>query len=206
MPRKTKDEAEQTRLGIMNAALTVFSDKGVSRSSLADIAKEAGVTRGAIYWHFENKSDLMHKMMLHYFDDVDASIRLKYEDLKGEALLLKLAESWLEMIENNDDIQKMMEISFYKMEHTGEMSSLHDIESGILQSDISELTESLQHSIDNGEFKADTDLHEFSIAFISSIQGILMQWVLLKKNFSLKSVANKSINALLNSIRTIPKY
>ncbi len=49
MARKTKEDAQATREAILDAALQVFSVYGVSRTSLADIAKKAGVTRGAIY-------------------------------------------------------------------------------------------------------------------------------------------------------------
>lgn len=54
MARRTKEEAEETRIQILDAAERVFYDKGVSRASLAEIASDAGVSRGAIYWHFEN--------------------------------------------------------------------------------------------------------------------------------------------------------
>jgi TetR/AcrR family acrAB operon transcriptional repressor len=56
--RKTKEEAQKTREDLLKAAALVFSDKGVARSTLAEIAKAAGVTRGAIYWHFENKAEI----------------------------------------------------------------------------------------------------------------------------------------------------
>jgi len=59
MARKTKEEALKTRDAILDAAVQIFSVKGVSRTTLANIAKEAGVTRGAIYWHFKNKEDLL---------------------------------------------------------------------------------------------------------------------------------------------------
>ncbi|MFD1703104.1 TetR family transcriptional regulator [Methylopila henanensis] len=56
--RKTKAEAEKTRDLILDAAEMSFFENGVARSSLDDIARAAGVTRGAVYWHFENKVDL----------------------------------------------------------------------------------------------------------------------------------------------------
>ncbi len=59
MARKTKEEALKTREAILDAAVQVFSVRGVSGSTLANIAKAAGVTRGAIYWHFRNKEDLL---------------------------------------------------------------------------------------------------------------------------------------------------
>ena len=58
MARKTKEEAERTRQQIIQAARQVFHACGVSRTSLENIAKAAGVTRGAVYWHFANKADL----------------------------------------------------------------------------------------------------------------------------------------------------
>jgi TetR/AcrR family acrAB operon transcriptional repressor len=60
--RKTKEDASITRQRIINAAREVFLTKGVSRTSLEHIATHAGVTRGAVYWHFENKAALFHAM------------------------------------------------------------------------------------------------------------------------------------------------
>ena len=63
MVRRTKEEALETRNLLLDVAERVFNEKGVSRTSLADIAEAAGLTRGAIYWHFKNKSDLFDAMM-----------------------------------------------------------------------------------------------------------------------------------------------
>ena len=63
MVRRTKDEALETRNRILDAAERVFGERGVSRTSLEDVATAAGVTRGAIYWHFNDKSDLFTAMV-----------------------------------------------------------------------------------------------------------------------------------------------
>lgn len=62
MARKTKEEAENTRKELIGAARRVFHQYGVSRSTLEKIAKEAGVTRGAVYWHFKDKAELFFAM------------------------------------------------------------------------------------------------------------------------------------------------
>lgn len=62
MVRKTKEEAERTRKEIIQAARRVFHECGVSRSTLEKIAKAAGVTRGAVYWHFKDKAELFFAM------------------------------------------------------------------------------------------------------------------------------------------------
>jgi len=56
--RHTKAQAEQTREAILDAAEKVFYERGVARSTLEEVARVAGVTRGAIYWHFRDKLDL----------------------------------------------------------------------------------------------------------------------------------------------------
>lgn len=61
--RRTKEEAENTRTAILVAAEMLFLKKGVSHTSLEHIAREAGVTRGAVYWHFQNKAHLFHEML-----------------------------------------------------------------------------------------------------------------------------------------------
>lgn len=61
--RRTKENAENTRTAILVAAEMLFLKKGVSHTSLEHIAREAGVTRGAVYWHFQNKAHLFHEML-----------------------------------------------------------------------------------------------------------------------------------------------
>lgn len=61
--RRTKEDAEKTRCAILQAAEVLFLEKGVAHTSLDAIARQAGVTRGAVYWHFQNKADLFHEML-----------------------------------------------------------------------------------------------------------------------------------------------
>ncbi|MCW3149684.1 TetR family transcriptional regulator [Stutzerimonas stutzeri] len=61
--RRTKEDAEKTRTAILTSAERLFLDKGVAHTSLDQIARDAGVTRGAVYWHFQNKAHLFHEML-----------------------------------------------------------------------------------------------------------------------------------------------
>ncbi|TEM58333.1 TetR family transcriptional regulator [Pseudomonas aeruginosa] len=55
MARKTKEESQKTRDGILDAAERVFLEKGVGTTAMADLADAAGVSRGAVYGHYKNK-------------------------------------------------------------------------------------------------------------------------------------------------------
>jgi TetR/AcrR family acrAB operon transcriptional repressor len=62
MARRTKEESLETRRAIIDAAREVFFRNGVTSTTLEQIAAEAGVTRGAIYWHFADKAELFYAM------------------------------------------------------------------------------------------------------------------------------------------------
>jgi AcrR family transcriptional regulator len=53
-----QDRAERTRNAILDAAAEVFEARGFAGASLSDILTRAGVTKGALYFHFSSKEDL----------------------------------------------------------------------------------------------------------------------------------------------------
>lgn len=68
MSKKTYEEAQKTKLNILAAAKQVFTSKGYAKASLSDIARVAHVTRGAIYWHFENKGELLAALLENHLE------------------------------------------------------------------------------------------------------------------------------------------
>ncbi len=59
MARKTKEDTQATREGILDAAESCFHEHGVARTTLEMIGARAGYTRGAVYWHFKNKMEVL---------------------------------------------------------------------------------------------------------------------------------------------------
>lgn len=99
MARKTKAEAEKTRLQIIEAARRVFHERGVSRTSLEQVANAAGVTRGAVYWHFRNKSDLFFAMRDQVFLPVVDGVNRDLIAAHADDPLLGIELSLLEVID-----------------------------------------------------------------------------------------------------------
>ena len=83
MVRKTKEEAQETRNAILDAAERVFLERGVSHTSLAEIAAAAGVTRGAIYWHFANKSDVFDALFERVFAPLEERFEAMHDELRN---------------------------------------------------------------------------------------------------------------------------
>ena len=61
--RRTKEDADKTRKELLEAANSVFARKGYGATKLEEIAIEAGLTRGAISWHFKNKQTIFRSLI-----------------------------------------------------------------------------------------------------------------------------------------------
>ncbi len=127
MVRKTKENAELTRQRLIQAAREVFLTRGVSRTTMEHIAVQAGVTRGAIYWHFNNKIALFQAMREQVF--------LPLIDRMDDTLLVERSEDPLACIENflcgtiqvlTDSIEtrQIYEIMMIKCEYVDEFATV----------------------------------------------------------------------------------
>jgi AcrR family transcriptional regulator len=68
-PGKREQLREERRRQILEAALTVFSQKGFSAANVSDVAARAGVSQGTIYWYFDSKEELLTAALLSFFED-----------------------------------------------------------------------------------------------------------------------------------------
>jgi AcrR family transcriptional regulator len=59
----TDEDKSQRRDEIMAAAKKVFARKGFHATTIADIAKKAGLAYGSVYWYFDSKDELFHALM-----------------------------------------------------------------------------------------------------------------------------------------------
>ncbi|WP_433735210.1 TetR family transcriptional regulator [Pseudomonas monteilii] len=94
MARKTLEDAAKTRQDIIDAAVKVFACYGISEATLEQVAKAAGVSRGAVYWYFKGKKDLV-KTILSELDhplgiELGTDVRL---DLAWEKMITALIDA-----------------------------------------------------------------------------------------------------------------
>ena len=53
----------RTRMSIMESALDIFSEKNFANASVSEITARIGLSKGAFYWHFKNKQDILIKII-----------------------------------------------------------------------------------------------------------------------------------------------
>ena len=124
--RRTAEEAQQTREAVFQAGLRVFSRKGFEGATLADVAREAGVTRGAIYWHFTNKEA--------FFEEVVGRLERFYDDLLSDPgmrddptveTVCRAVRTVLERFCSDDVYRSMQILAVRGLLHAGTNPDLH---------------------------------------------------------------------------------
>lgn len=121
--RRTKEEAEQTRQAILDAAEALFLTNGVARTSLEMIARECGVTRGAVYWHFQNKAHLFHEMLSQIripADELTERLRVDGEEDSLQRLFNLCIEGMTKFTQPGRE-HRVMTIMLHRCEFTEEL-------------------------------------------------------------------------------------
>lgn len=125
MVRQTKENAEITRQRIIDAARKVFLSRGVSRTSMEQIAAEAGVTRGAVYWHFSNKTELFgalrEQVILPLIDRMDDSLLIENND-DPIGQIGKFLSATIDALNDSSDTRQTFEIMMVKCEYVDDLS------------------------------------------------------------------------------------
>ena len=126
MVRKTKAQAEHTRQEIISAARSVFYESGVSRTSLEKVARVAGVTRGAVYWHFANKAALFFAMREEPLKMLEeASAHLASPDLADPLDAIEsLLHEFFTLLETNPLVRRTFEIMLLRCEYVDEFAPI----------------------------------------------------------------------------------
>lgn len=205
MARKTKQEALETRERLLDAAERLFQRNGVSRTSLQDIASEAEVTRGAIYWHFKDKAELFDAMMRRATMPLEQGVSPGTVGASGIAApsLAELRWGLVNVFwsaQNNQRTRRVFEIAMQKVEYTGEMSELKARKLDARRSWREQNRAAFERAKAEGLMPDSLDPHLASIALVSLVDGLLHHWIADPDAFDLLSVGQSAVEGALTSM------
>lgn len=116
MARRTKEEAEQTKEAILASALDLFYEKGFARTTFDEIAKRINLTKGAVYWHFRNKADLLAELMKQKFQEKDKRTWSHYPPINNLEELRGGFSNAAKSIEGDPEFCKFLSFVIFHME------------------------------------------------------------------------------------------
>ncbi len=202
MARKTKAEAQLTRDAILDAAEEIFRERGVSRTRLEDIAQRAGCTRGAVYWHFKNKADVLIAMFdrvtLPLFDSIQQLVAAAPTDPFG-TWRAHLTRS-MRKIEQDRQQQSVCDILANRCELTEDLQVLSDMELQRKQFFIGATERLLEQAKAAGQIDAGADTHAVAMGVHATVHGLIHMWLRQPTQFRLHEAVDKFVDVLARGL------
>lgn len=202
MARRTKEDAEHTRLQLLEAAQRVFADKGVSRTSLQDIALAAGVTRGAIYWHFKNKAELFNAMMDSAVLPMEQTLQTIGQDAAQDplAVLERAMLQTMHSIENDARTRAIFEVATMKVEYVDELLAVKQRHVKCYIDGTQQMQRSLREAEVRGKVTLRVSADLGARGLHALMVGLIHTWMLDPSAFKLVTVAQAAIRSYLRGL------
>lgn len=203
MARRSKADAYATSMNILDCAETLFARNGVSHTTLQHIAAEAGVTRGAIYWHFADKAALFNAMMERVKMPLESAMQLLRSSCLDDPLtdLKRYAVLVFRLTEDDARARRVFEIATLKLEYIDEMSAVRErrIDMAARCTEMAERCVVL--AVRGGLAHTAIEPRHAALGFWALIDGLLRAWIIAPGSFGLVSVGEKIIGTYLDTLR-----
>lgn len=200
--RKTKAEAAATREAILNAAVNVFADQGVGKASLEQVAKSAGVTRGAVYWHFKNKIDIfqaLYDQLYLPFSEMVLS-DLKQEHPRPLEQLATLCARLFCDLARNPAKQRILTLFFLRCDFSGEMDRVRQAQNARKAQSFRLFRQYFERAQVKGQLPDDADPHVLTMVLLSFITGVTYEFLRNPTVFDLAKYGKAMFDTFFNGL------
>ncbi|MFS2213713.1 TetR family transcriptional regulator [Massilia cellulosiltytica] len=204
MARRTKEEAAATRDSILDAAEKLFVEQGVSRTTLQHIATAAGVTRGAIYWHFDDKGALFNAMMERAILPLEAEMQV-LDQVESDDPLVDLRNHMLAVLDrtvNDPGARRVFEIATLKVEFVGEMDAVRQRRKDNMANWMARAERRIGLAIDKGLISRDVNPTQVALGLWTMIDGLIRNWMFDPQDFDLLALGKCVIDPYLEGLRS----
>ncbi|MCA0295205.1 MAG: TetR/AcrR family transcriptional regulator [Actinobacteria bacterium] len=107
-----------TREAIMDAATELFAARGVTSTSIDDIAATAGIAKGSIYYNFESKAGLVEEIMARNSALLADALREATQGRSGVALRDEVVRVLLKLVQENASAARVMVTELFRTERS----------------------------------------------------------------------------------------
>ncbi|MET0333644.1 MAG: TetR family transcriptional regulator [Rhizobacter sp.] len=206
MVRRTKEEAQATRKLILDTAEVVFHEHGVSRSTLNDIAQAAGLTRGAIYWHFKDKADLFNAMMERVTLPLEQTAH-RSDDDSLEDPIAYMRTSFLQALRltaGDPQVRRVFEIATHKVEYVDELKAVRDRHLATRDECLLHAQRGITLAMRRGQLPRRIPARAAALGLHALIDGLIQNWMLAPEAFDLVKTGQQVLDAYLAGL-AVPK-
>jgi TetR/AcrR family acrAB operon transcriptional repressor len=202
MVRRTREAAAATREQLLDAAERVFRDRGVTRTSLAEVAAEAGVTRGAVYWHFRDKADLFNAMMDRAVLPFERQWLEPADDDVADPMgrLRELMFDILRQVAVDARLRRVFAISTQKVEYVGELDAIRERHLRVYHQALLRIEALLRQAVAAGQLARGVSPKTTARALHALVDGLIANWMLDPRAFDLRRVGRSAVLQMLRGL------
>ena len=198
-----REQPSESRERILAAAVSVFAHKGFQRASLDEIAAEAHLTKGAIYWHFRSKNDLFTSLLEYRFQQHTAPL--------AEELALALAAPTIQARQQaiatmlRDMLNRFHDNAAWPRLYLEFVSQTRDAQ---IASSMAQLydharllaKQMIERLVEAGITDPDLDADTVSIFWCALIDGFMLAWVMKPETFADGQLVERTVAMLWNGL------
>ncbi len=204
MVRKTKEEAALTRDRILDAAEQVFHAQGVGASSLQQVAEAAGVTRGAVYHHFQDKHELIEAMLARVILPLEAGEAHALANPEAPDPLGRIVahvERLFDYITSTPRAQRVFDILTTRYEFGAENEPMRQRKQRSRCDFRDLLASNLVVAQQRGELATGLQPPALAIGLLALVDGLIRSWILEPGAFELQRVGTETVRRHVDGFR-----
>lgn len=204
--RKTKAEAQQTKQALLASALDIFYQRGISQASLHEIATAAGVTRGALYWHFKNKEDLFDALFQQMFSQISTQLNEDIANSSPDILnnLIQTMQQLFQRLTTDNDYYKFCHILHLNCEHTADNQAIVQLLQKYQNMWHQNLCTAFLICQQQNTLSTELDATQAALYFQALFMGLTTLWLANPASFNITAIAPRFIETALASLRHNP--
>ncbi|MGH8905176.1 MAG: TetR family transcriptional regulator [Egibacteraceae bacterium] len=199
--RRTVEEAAATREALLKAALPVFGQRGYAAATLDEIARCAGVTRGALYHHFAGKPELFLLVLEEGWAEVMAPLNAHLEgDAPPLARVRRFLVAYLTALEQDLSLRMLLQMVMFPSEGFPELEQSLAVKRDAIEAWTASLASLFTEVRRRGQLRAGLSPRNAAVAVVSFAYGVTTTWILCPGLFSPAQEAEQLADAVLEGI------
>jgi len=188
---------EDARVDLKDTAVRCFSRYGYQGTSIDRIAREAGVTKGAIYYHYKDKNDLLSAAVADRVAEFEDRVQNACQGVGGAQSLQRVVAVSIQHAISNDHPRFAIKLM---VEAIDTHDPLLDEMRGMMRRFRAFLRNIVRAGQDSGEFRADADADAIAATFTSAVIGAETQYYLDPDRFPLEQTLQTFVSQLCRDL------
>lgn len=187
------------KIEIIHAAVKVFSEKGMVKAKMADIAIEAGIGKGTIYEYFRSKEEVFASGFQMFFQGMENQIESALSSTTDpvEQLKLLINLSFKSFLQHGSDLAMIMMDFWAEGIRNKDEKILDSIDLRQIYHEFRIMIQSIiNNGIEQGVFRQ-VDTHNVAALLIGALDGIMLQWIMDQKVIDLEKITDSVIDNFL---------